>query len=149
MRKTALVTAFGCLAAVSMAAFAGPMSPSMAVMPAPGKPFEVFQAEQASCKDYADSEAAGLGESRRRGFGRTLLTAALGAGLGGAVGGGDGAAIGAASGALAGGAMSARRAADASDEAQRRYDIAFEQCMYAKGNQVPGMAMAAIPPPPR
>lgn len=40
-------------------------------------------------------------------------------------------------------------------EAQRRYDMAYEQCMFAKGNQVPGpvqrtrvRAVAPPPPPP-
>jgi hypothetical protein len=34
---------------------------------------------------------------------------------------------------------------------QRRYDTAYEQCMYAKGNQIPGFApyyAPAAPPPP-
>jgi hypothetical protein len=32
---------------------------------------------------------------------------------------------------------------------QRRYDIAYQQCMYAKGNQLPGQAVRQnIPPPP-
>ena len=40
-----------------------------------------------------------------------------------------------------------------SDEAnypiQRRYDIAYAQCMYSKGNQVPGYARPrSLPPPP-
>lgn len=37
-------------------------------------------------------------------------------------------------------------------EAQRRYDVAYQQCMYAKGNQIPGMRAATpyryLPPPP-
>jgi hypothetical protein len=38
------------------------------------------------------------------------------------------------------------------DEAQRRYDIAFQQCMYAKGHQIPAVMREArpsrYPPPP-
>ena len=36
-------------------------------------------------------------------------------------------------------------------EAQRRYDIAYQQCMYAKGNQLPGSAYRyrATPLPPQ
>jgi len=30
---------------------------------------------------------------------------------------------------------------------QRWYDIAYLQCMYAKGNQIPGVAPGAPPPP--
>ena len=38
-------------------------------------------------------------------------------------------------------------------EAQRRYDIAYQQCMYAKGNQLPGTTVTRTrrvqtPPPP-
>ena len=33
-------------------------------------------------------------------------------------------------------------------EAQRRYDIAYVQCMYARGNQVPGRTAYRAPPPP-
>jgi len=42
--------------------------------------------------------------------------------------------------------------ADAADESswdlQRRYDWTYEQCMYAKGNQVPGFAPVEVPAPP-
>jgi hypothetical protein len=42
----------------------------------------------------------------------------------------------------------------AGGQAQRRYDNAYQQCMYAKGNQIPGSAVTPskrtrwIPPPP-
>jgi len=42
-----------------------------------------------------------------------------------------------ASGLLTGTAVGASRGSDASHSVQRRYDIAYEQCMYAKGNQLP------------
>jgi len=42
--------------------------------------------------------------------------------------------------------------AEAADESswdlQRRYDWTYEQCMYAKGNQVPGYAPVSVPAPP-
>ena len=74
------------------------------------------------------------------------------------------AATGAAVGMVAGTASGTSNAAYAGAEAQRRYDIAYQQCMYAKGNQLPGSgygyrqpaAPAAAgpyhyppPPPPR
>jgi hypothetical protein len=31
---------------------------------------------------------------------------------------------------------------------QRRYDIAYQQCMYAKGNQIPGYVTPRYTPPP-
>jgi len=30
---------------------------------------------------------------------------------------------------------------------QRRYDIAYQQCMYARGHQVPGVSRAGAPVP--
>ena len=35
-----------------------PMGPTVAVMPAPGKPFDVFQGDQALCKHFATNESA-------------------------------------------------------------------------------------------
>ncbi len=48
------------------------------------------------------------------------------------------------------GAISGAAAGDASGyNVQRRYDNGYTQCMYAKGNQVPGFQPAqAYPPPP-
>lgn len=67
-------------------------------MPAPGKPFDLFVAEDRECRQFAqqsigtaaNQDAMGSDASRYSGY-----------------------------------------------EAQRRYDIAYEQCMYAKGNQLP------------
>ena len=60
---------------------------------------------------------------------------------------------GAAVGLLGGAAMGAAGGGDASKEVQRRYDIAYQQCMYSKGNQVPGYAIQKptdpAPPTPK
>ena len=67
---------------------------------------------------------------------------------------GTGAAIGAGSGLLVGTAVGANRGEAAGRTAQQQYDISYQQCMYAKGNLVPGMAQPprrvqrSIPPPP-
>ena len=50
---------------------------------------------------------------------------------------GQGAAIGAGTGLLFGGTNAAYAGGYASYDWQRRYDNAYVQCMYAKGNQVP------------
>src|ERR1019366_7187506 len=107
-----------------------PLGPTVSVMPAPGKPFEVFQQDQAVCRQYADQQVAGGAEQANNqqlltGVGGTLL----GAGLGAAIGGGRGAAIGAASGAVAGTAIGAGPAQYAQMSLQQRYDIAYSQCM--------------------
>jgi hypothetical protein len=41
---------------------------------------------------------------------------------------------------------------DSSWMMQRRYDIAYQQCMYSRGNQIPGVTRSSgppAPPPPR
>jgi len=122
-----------------------PMGPTVAVMPAPGKPFDVFQTDQAVCKQFADSQVAGGAQAaNNQQVGTAVLGTILGAGLGAAIGGGRGAAIGAASGALGGTAVGAGPASQANMSLQQRYDIAYAQCMYTRGNQVPGFS-----PPPR
>jgi hypothetical protein len=72
------------------------------------------------------------------------------------VGGGRGAAIGAGAGALGGTAVGGSQAERTEFSLQRRYDIAYQQCMYSRGNQVPGYvggpapypAPGYAPPPP-
>ena len=95
--------------------------------------------------DAANQQAVGAG----------VLSTVVGAGLGAAVGGaygnaGAGAAIGAASGAGLGTAYGASGSSYAQLSIQQQYDNAFSQCMYAKGEQVPGFAPIATmaPPPP-
>ena len=126
-----------------------PMGPSVAVMPAPNKPFEVFAQDQSICKQYASQQVAGgADQANSRGFGTALLTTVLGAGLGAAVGGGPGAAIGAASGAVVGTAVGANGTAYGQYGLQWSYDNAYSQCMYAKGNQLPGYSYGSYAPPP-
>ena len=72
----------------------------------------------------------------------------LGAGLGAAAGGGPGAAIGAASGAVAGTALGAGYSGESNYGTQQRYNIAYAQCMAAKGNQVPRTQAAYGPSNP-
>jgi hypothetical protein len=131
-----------------------PLGPTVQVMPAPGKPFDVFQQDQAVCKQYADQQTAGGAQQANN---QQVLTGVvgtvLGAGLGAAVGGGRGAAIGAGAGAVAGTAYGAAPAGYAQMNLQQRYDASYSQCMYAHGDQVPGYEPApppgyAPPPPP-
>lgn len=138
-----------------------PTGPGVMVLPAVGKPMEVFQAEEIGCRDYAryqvgvaPEQAATQSAVTSAAVG-TVVGAAAGAAIGAAVGNpGAGAAIGAGSGLLVGGASGAQASAASATTLQSRYDMAYVQCMYAKGNQVPGMAPApgsysAPPPPPQ
>jgi len=124
-----------------------PMGPTVAVMPAPGKPFDVFQSDQAMCKQFADGEAQGGAQAtNNRQVGTALIGTLLGAGLGAAIGGGRGAAIGAGAGVLGGTAVGAGPSGRAQNSLQQRYDLGYSQCMYSRGNQLPGFRPAGVPP---
>ncbi|MEJ0015151.1 MAG: peptidoglycan-binding domain-containing protein [Acetobacteraceae bacterium] len=129
-----------------------PMGPTVQVMPGPGKSFEAFTYDQGGCRQYAEGSVAGQAQNaNNRAVGAAALTTVLGAGLGAAIGGGRGAGIGAASGALGGAGIGASGSSNAQYGIQQQYDNAFAQCMYAKGNMVPGygpMMVNAPPPPP-
>ena len=132
-----------------------PLGPSINVMPGPNKPFDAFQNDQAICRQFADQQVGGGANAQNTEVNQTLIGtgvgALLGAGLGAAIGGGQGAAIGAGAGALGGTAIGASQAQGTGMTVQRRYDIAYSQCMYSRGNQVPGYVQpgpAVAPPPP-
>jgi uncharacterized protein YcfJ len=123
---------------------ATPMGPTIQVMPGPNKSFDTFQTDQLVCKNYAEQQVQGQADvANQRAVGGAVLGTVLGAGLGAAVGGaygnaGAGAAIGAASGAGAGTLYGANASTQAQWSIQQQYDNAYAQCMYSKGNQVPG-----------
>ena len=126
-----------------------PMGPSVAVMPAPGKPFAAFQEDQAICRQFADGQVAGSAQQvNNQQVMSGVLGTALGAGAGALIGGGRGAAVGAGVGAIGGTAIGGSQAQHAQGSIQYRYDIAYSQCMYSRGNQVPGYAPQGAPPPP-
>jgi hypothetical protein len=139
-----------------------PTGPSVMVMPGTGKSFEQFQADDSVCRQWAGQQT-GLAPqeiaNQNTATGATVGTL-IGAGLGAAIGAvsgnpGIGAAIGAGSGLLVGTSSGANAGQVSGWEAQRRYDIAYQQCMYAKGNQIPGVVKTTrrtqrvpVPPPP-
>jgi uncharacterized protein YcfJ len=118
------------------------------VLPAPGKPFEVFAQEDATCKSFASTQVAGGPEQANSAVvGSAVVGTLLGAALGAAIGGGQGAGVGAACGTLIGTGVGASNNTWSQMSLQQRYNIAYMQCMYAKGNQVPGYSVVAAPPP--
>lgn len=130
-----------------------PIGPTVQVMPAAGKPFDKFAQEEDSCKFYAQGQIAGaVDNANRNAVGGAVLTTALGAGTGALLGGGEGARFGTAGGAVAGSGVATDMSANSQATIQQRYDAAYSQCMYAKGNQVPGMEQPAAaqeaPPAP-
>ena len=126
-----------------------PTGPSIRVLPAPYKPFEVYQRDQDECEAYASDRTRGAAErANNRAVGAAVIGTALGLGIGAATGDGHAAAAGAAIGAGAGTIVGADESNRSNYSLQRRYDDAFAECMYAKGNQVPGYYGPPGPPPP-
>jgi hypothetical protein len=119
-----------------------PTGPSVAVLPAPGKPFEVFTAEDQACRAYsAQSAGADPNDAAAKSVASSAVVGTvIGAAAGAMLGGHNGIGTGAGLGLLAGSAVGAGRGAEARYSVQQRYDIAYEQCMYAKGNQLPPAA---------
>jgi uncharacterized protein YcfJ len=143
---------FSTLAIILAGCASTPTAPRVSVMPAPGKPFELFAEEEKLCRNYADQS---ISQTRDQSAAHNFVgAAALGTVIGAAAGalsnnghGGGGAGAGLVMGSMVG----AGESSNASRDTQRRYDIAYEQCMYAKGNQVPGYVQerqSYTPPPP-
>ena len=135
-----------------------PSGPSVMALPAPGKSFEQFQMDDYVCRQWAaqrigqsPQETADQSAVKSAAVG-TVVGAALGAVIGAAAGhAGTGAAIGAGSGLVVGTAAGANAGEASGWRAQHIYDMAYTQCMYAKGNQVPGVTQTRRyrrPPPP-
>jgi uncharacterized protein YcfJ len=133
-----------------------PTGPTITVMPGPDKSFDQFQTDDAVCRQWALQQAGGSPQTafaQGAGSGAAIGTV-VGAGLGAAIGSAAGhpaagAAIGAGGGLLGGTAVGANASQSAGYGFQRRYDRAYEQCMYAKGNDIPRDRPAGPPPPPR
>ncbi len=138
-----------------------PSGPTVAVMPAPNKPFEVFYQDDQLCRAWA-AQSIGLTGSNATNqafMASTITGTAIGTVAGALMGSERGAAQGAAVGTLGGAAAGSQQSAVSGWDAQRRYDIAYAQCMYAKGNLVPmlvqgsytnlpSQAVLPSPPPP-
>jgi hypothetical protein len=91
MRGGVLLLGLGILSACTTM----PTGPSVVVLPAVGKPMDVFQTEDVECRSYAQQQIGVALEQQ--------------------------------AGAVSGTSL------------QTRYNIAYVQCMYAKGNAVPGV----------
>ncbi len=131
-----------------------PNGPSVMVLPGEGKSFEQFRVDDATCRQFAFEQIGGVsGQQAAQNSAvtsavvGTIIGAAAGAAIGSASGDmGAGAAIGAGSGLLLGSAAGTGYASGSYYEAQRRYDNAYMQCMYATGNQIPGYRRSTSPP---
>ena len=141
-----------------------PSGPSIMVLPGSGKSFDQFRYDDYECRQYASAQVGGTTAADAQ-TNSAVKSAAIGTAVGAAAGGlmggnsgaGVGAGVGLAAGALAGTDASAR----SGYSLQQRYDIGYQQCMYAKGHQIPmaanrytprraapGAAPSIAPPPP-
>jgi hypothetical protein len=129
-------------------------------LPGTSKSFDQFQADDVWCRQYAQYSIGGADPTQaanNAAAANAVTGAALGAAAGAILGSvtgqaGQGAAIGAGTGLLFGGAAGANASGYTYYQAQRQYDAAYLQCMYAKGNQVPlgpkyGPRPYGYPPP--
>lgn len=137
-----------------------PTGPRVMALPGTSKSFDQFQVDDVSCRQYAQY-SIGATDPTQAANNAAAANAATGAALGAAAGAiigsatgqaGAGAAIGAGTGLLFGSASGANAAGYTYYQAQRQYDSAYLQCMYAKGNQVPlgpsyGPRPYGYPPP--
>jgi len=149
MRKRQIMLLFLGAGLLLSACAQQPVGPSVAVLPARNKPFSVFEQDDAGCKHYADGQVAGRADSaNEKALGAGAITTGVGALFGAVIGGGSGAGIGALSGAGLVSVLGASSSEREQHSLQNQYDIAYSQCMYAKGDQVPGTRTQAAPPPP-
>ena len=143
------------LAAISTAALLGgcatqPLGPTVPVMPAQGKSMDAFQQDEDYCEQYAGDRAEGrVKQANDDELRRGIIGGALGAGLGALAGNTKGAVAGGIIGSVIG---SSSGAGYDQHRVQRTYDIAYAQCMRAKGNDVgmrhPRRWRDGPPPPP-
>ncbi len=126
-----------------------PAGPSVMVLPGAGKAFELFQVDDTACRQWALHQCGiGPGDAATSsGVTSAVVGTLVGAGLGAAIGAAAGnpalgAAVGAGAGLFGGSVVGANAAYASGSEVQHRYDVAYQQCMYAKGNQIPVAARA-------
>ncbi|HSB31809.1 MAG TPA: glycine zipper family protein [Candidatus Sulfobium mesophilum] len=164
MRRVLMMCLFAVMIMSLGACATMPTGPSVMSLPGQGKSFDEFRADDAVCRQFAYEQVGGMtGQQAAQSSAvssavvGTAIGAAAGAAIGSASGNvGAGAAIGAGSGLLFGSAVGSSYASGSYYENQRRYDHAYLQCMYMKGNQIPGYRRSSSapagrsysPPPP-
>ena len=125
-----------------------PTGPSVFVLPGSAKSFDQFRIDEAVCRQYANEQVAGL-TPKEAATDSAVRSAAVGTVVGAAagalIGGGRGAAVGAGTGLVVGSAVGANAAHASGYTSQQRYDYAYQQCMYAKGNKIPVAGQVATP----
>lgn len=139
-----------------------PSGPDVMALPGTGRTFDEFRTDDSACRDFAYQQIGGrarVAEANNESLRNAAIGTAIGAVAGAVIGGRDGAAIGGGSGMIIGSAAGSESARSGSFGSQRHYDMAYVQCMYAKGHRVPvsgnytpsssaANPATSIPPPP-
>jgi hypothetical protein len=138
-----------------------PSGPGVMVLPGSGKSFDQFRFDDFECREYAHGYAGGATPNQAgvdSGVASAAVGAAVGTVAGAAIGGSRGAGVGAGVGLATGAVAGTGAAARSSYTAQQRYDMGYQQCMYAKGHKIPMAASryerprryrdSLTPPPP-
>lgn len=120
-----------------------PTAPSVMVLPGTQKSADQFHADNADCRQHAFATVAPAAQdANNQAVASAAIGTAVGAAAGALLGGGyhshNSAAAGAATGLMFGSAVGGSQSQFASYSLQRRYDIAYMQCMYLRGHQIPG-----------
>ncbi len=147
MKPTSLAALAAAALVLGACATVPPSGPSVMVLPGDGKTFDQFRSDDFTCRQFADSQAGTSAQqaSVDSGVKSAAIGTAVGAVAGALIGGHQGAGAGAGAGLLVGSVAGAGAAGRSSYTLQQRYDIAYTQCMYAKGNKVPSQAETQRP----
>jgi len=127
-----------------------PKGPSVMALPGTGKSSDQFRYDDMECRNFADAQIGGATPSdvaNSTAAKSAAIGTAIGAGVGAAFGGGGGAAVGAGFGLLTGAAVGASSGESSAYALQRRYDNAYVQCMYSRGQKVPVSGHLTSTPP--
>lgn len=117
-----------------------PTGPGVLVLPGSGKNFDQFRADDFECRQFAQLQSGGATAEQAAtdsGVKSAAIGTAIGALAGAIIGGQSGAATGAGTGLILGSLAGTGTAQASAYTMQHRYDIGYQQCMYAKGHQVP------------
>ena len=140
----ALIAVAGCVTV--------PTGPSVMVLPGDGRTFDQFRYDDQDCRNYASSQTGGTSAEQvaaDSAVKSAVVGTAIGALAGAALGGNSrGAAAGAGAGLIVGSAAGAGASNASVRGLQRRYDYAFQQCMYSKGHRIAGYGRGQYPVSP-
>lgn len=158
VRRMIRVATLVAIGAIASGCTTIPSGPSVLVLPGSSKTFDQFRGDDLQCRHYALEQIGGVPPGQaatQTGVAGAVVGAAIGTGVGAAIGGSRGAGVGAGTGLVLGSATGLGLGEATYYENQRRYDHAYQQCMYAAGHRVPvagrftgDAPTVATPPPP-